>query len=404
MKILFLTTQFPYPIDNGGKHGAINGLKVIAKNNDVTVLSFTEEPFYINEGVDFFKKQFVNVNFENPIFHSIHIRKKPLKLLIVMLKGFFSKLPYLVTKFENRLMYKKIDQMFSLNNWEIVFIDYLNMWLYGEYIQKKYSNSYSLLILKDHNIEYEIVKQAANNSHGIKKNVLNREWRLTKAYEERAIKKADLVFSVCNENTSIIKEINKKSFTMLPTYESKTVYSIRKPSHRILYVGSLSWGANLDGLKWFVNRVLPKIIDKIPDAVLTVVGGGLKQNPFLYNQGVDYKGYLKDISRIYDDHTVFVVPLFEGSGIRIKILEAFDNEIAVVSTTVGCSTIEAEDGKEIIIADDEVNFALGVIELLQNEEKNKQLTINAKSFLRERFGLDKRQDEFKKIIEKEKNY
>ena len=56
IKVLFITTQFPYPLDNGGKIGAFNGINVVSKNNDITVLSFSEEPQFIQEGIDYYKK------------------------------------------------------------------------------------------------------------------------------------------------------------------------------------------------------------------------------------------------------------------------------------------------------------------------------------------------------------
>ena len=96
---------------------------------------------------------------------------------------------------------------------------------------------------------------------------------------------------------------------------------------------------------------------------------------------------MKDISGVYEDKMVFIVPLFEGSGIRIKILEAFDNEVPVVSTSIGCGTIGAIDGEQLIVADDKDEFAKGVIKLLQDEKLNKD-------------SLTKRQEEFENEIQK----
>lgn len=158
MTILFITTQFPYPLDNGGKIGAFNGICVVSRDNNVTVLSFSEQPEFINEGMAYFKDELPNVRFERPIFHSVHIRKKPFTLARVMLKDYLKNLPYVTAKFENKNMYRLIDENFVNQRWDIVFIDYLNMQVYGEYISKKYKEKYRYMILKDHNLEYEIVK------------------------------------------------------------------------------------------------------------------------------------------------------------------------------------------------------------------------------------------------------
>lgn len=399
MKILFLTTQFPYPLDNGGKIGAYNGLSVLSKGkNDITVLSFSEEPNTIKEGIEYYKNTFQNITFKTPILHSVHIRKKPFKLIQAMLRNYFFCQPYVVAKFHNKKMYQEIDGLFSHKKWDIVFIDYLNMSSYGEYIQRKYKDKYSLFILKDHNIEFELVKQEAANSKGLKKLILEEEWKRTKKYEINRIKEADCVFSVCDDNTNVFKKINKNSYSMLPAFEMLEIKRPYPRNNNILYMGNLSWGANSKGLIWFVNNVLPIIKAKVKDVNLIVVGSGSSNNMFKDNECIDYRGYVKDISGIYDNIKVFIVPLFEGSGIRIKILEAFNNEVPVVSTELGCSTIGAVNKSEIYIEDSPGRFADAVIQLIKNPELNVRVRYKAKEFLRNRFSLDSRYDEFYKII------
>ena len=399
MKILYITTQFPFPLDNGGKKGAFNGISVVSRENDVTVLSFPEQPKYIDEGLQYFREVFPNVVFERPILHSVHIRKKPLKLARVMINDYVRNMPYVTVKFENSKMYKLIDKKFKYQEWDLVFIDYLNMQIYGEYIKKKHAGNFKCMILKDHNLEYEIVRQASDKERGIKKAILEAEWKRTLEYEKKAISAADLVYSVCEENTNFMKKYNPSAHTMLPTYESKKLMH-KTLGTGILFMGNLSWGANMDGLIWFVDEVLPRVNKIIPDVRLTVVGSGPAENPFLNNQNVIYKGYVKDISNIYDDQTVFIVPLFVGSGIRIKILDAFNNGIAVVSTKLGCETIGASDGKELFIRDDAEGFSEAVISLLVDSDLRDRMEFDASKFLECKFSLKARQDEFKNDVGK----
>lgn len=397
-KCLFITTQFPYPLDNGGKIGAYNGLRVVSANYDITVLSFSEEQQYIEEGINFFKTKLPNVTFDRPIKHDIHIRNRPLKLAKVMSKNFLQNIPYITMKFKNINMFKLIDNKFENNKfWDIVFIDYLNMGIYQEYIQKEYNGQYGTLILKDHNIEYEIIKQAAFNEIGIKKIILHREWKMTKKYEEKSIKLADVTFSVCDANTEFLKKYNENSYTMLPIFNILPE-RVQLHTNNILYIGNLSWKANFEGLKWFIDKVMPNILNVIPDAKLTIVGSGPNKNVFNKYSFVSYLGYVKDITHIYDTQSVFIVPLFEGSGIRIKILEAFNNEIAVVSTELGCKTIGVKNNQEIIIANDSVEFAEGVIKLLSDPIVNDKMVETAKTFLKNYYSLEIRQREFIEVL------
>ncbi len=396
-EILFLTTQFPYPLDNGGKIGAFNGLNVISKKYKVTVLSFVEDDSVIEEGINYFKDVLPNVTFIQPIRHDVHIRKKPVKLARAILAGTVFNIPYAVSKFRNKEMYATIDRIIKDKHWSAVFVDYINMCSYGKYIRENYKHHYDFYIFKDHNKEYEIVEQEAKKYTGIRKRILENDAKRTLMCESDEARNADLVYSVCADNTEFLSKFNSNAHSMLPTYSTqKMEVELAEVNNTtdILYVGGLSWAANLEGLKWFVDEVFPIIQERIPNVTLTIVGGGLDYNPFELHKGIKYLGYVKKLDEVYLDKGVFIVPLFEGSGIRIKILEAFDNMVPVVSTSLGCNTIGAVNNHQLIIADDASGFAKGVITLLSDKEFNMNMRKNAKLFLQDKFSLENRQEEF----------
>ena len=401
--ILFLTTQFPYPLDNGGKIGAFNGLSVVSKNNKVTVLSFAEDTSDFLEAEKYFKDILPNVTFIKPVKQDVHIRKKPLKLAWAILKGIINNIPYAIAKFENRDMTKAIDDIIKKQHWDLVFIDYINMCGYGRYIKAHYKEYFDYYIFKDHNKEYELVEQESKKYTGIKKIILEVDSQRTLMYEKKEAQEASIVYSVCDNNTEFLRKFNSNAHSMLPTYvikKEKVEKYPKKNTHKILFLGGLSWKANLDGLKWFVEDVFPIVKQNVSQASLTVVGGGLNYNPFERKEGIEYLGYMKDISSVYEDKMVFIVPLFEGSGIRIKILEAFDNQVPVVSTSIGCDTIGATNGEHLIVADNKDEFARGVIELLKNENLNRELREKAKIFLQNKYSLTTRQEEFENDVQK----
>lgn len=401
--ILFLTTQFPYPLDNGGKIGAFNGLSVVSKNNKVTVLSFAEDISYFSEAEEYFKEILPNVTFIEPVKQDVHIRKKPFKLAKAIVKGIINNVPYAIAKFENRAMIEVVDRVIKKQHWDLVFIDYINMCGYGQYIKAHYKDCFDYYIFKDHNKEFELVEQEAKKHSGIKKKILEADSSRTLMYEKQESQEASIVYSVCDNNTEFLKNFNSNAHSMLPTYAIRDDRLINYPknnTYKILFLGGLSWKANLDGLKWFVEDVFPTVRRKIPQATLTVIGGGLNFNPFDGKPGIDYLGYMKDISKAYEDKMVFIVPLFEGSGIRIKILEAFDNQVPVVSTSIGCDTIGATNGEHIIVADNKEEFAKGVVELLQDEALNKKMREKAKIFLRDKYSLTTRQEEFENDVQR----
>lgn len=395
MNILFLTPQFPFPLNNGGKIGAYNGISVLQNFANVTVLSFCEDEHEI-ERYENISEKFETVRYEKPIYHMVHIRKKVFKLLGALISSLFRGVPYLVSKFYDKKMLHLIDEQLKNNSYDVVFIDYLNMAIYGDYIKKKCLNM--KFVLKDHNVEYELFEQEAKKSSFIKKIVVKWQARLTKKYEVKHIAEADYVFTVCDDNVQKLSRYSTNIKAMKPTFDIKPFRSELHKGKGVLFIGSLSWKQNIDGLQWFFDNVWDKIYNEVPDVVLRIVGSGGDKVKF-DKPNVEIMGYVEDLSEVYNMSRVFIVPLLEGSGIRIKILEAFNNDIVVVSTNIGCDTIGA--GKnEIVSTDNPDEFACMIIKLLQDDILNNEIRYNAKQFLKKEYSLAERQKEIKEILYK----
>lgn len=398
MNILFITTQFPFPLNNGGKIGAYNGISVLQKFSNVTVLSFCEDIKEIEDYEQLVEK-FDSVIYKKPVYHRVHIRKNIFKLASALMSSFFRGIPYLVSKFYDKKMLKLIDEQLENGEYDIIFIDYLNMAVYGDYIKKKYGHRKYRYVLKDHNVEYELFEQEAEKSGFLKKIIVNWQARLTKKYEIAHIASADYVFTVCDDNVEKLVKYNENTRAMKPTYDIKPFREQLSSDNNVLFIGSLSWKQNIDGLQWFFSNVWNKVLDKVPNATMQLVGSGGSDELFS-EKNVTYLGYVDDLNSLYENAKVFVVPLLEGSGIRIKILEAFNNDVAVVSTVIGCDTIGAS-ADEIIATDDEEAFADAVASLLVDDELNNRIRFNAKQFLEREYSLVQRQKEIKEILSHE---
>ncbi|MBT8448727.1 MAG: glycosyltransferase family 4 protein, partial [Gammaproteobacteria bacterium] len=182
------------------------------------------------------------------------------------------------------------------------------------------------------------------------------------------------------------------------TYDVTDVDRSLSSEKSILYIGNLSWQPNMNGLNWFVDHVWSKIKQQEPDAVLNIVGSGEVETSFDSIEGINMLGYVEDLNELYQTHRAFIVPLLEGSGIRIKILEAFNHGIPVVSTRLACDTIGAEHGNELLIADAAEEFSHCVLNLLQSDKANESISARAKAFLKKHYSLSSRCDEYQGVL------
>ncbi len=150
---------------------------------------------------------------------------------------------------------------------------------------------------------------------------------------------------------------------------------------RLLYNGALTYGPNKDAVRWFVESILPRVREVVPEAHLVVTGRvpddcrELAQSP-----GVCLTGYLDDIRSALDEASVCVVPLRAGGGTRLKILEAWAAGVPVVSTPIGAAGLAgAENGRELLIAADAEDFASSVIGLLADAARRESLASAART-------------------------
>jgi len=144
---------------------------------------------------------------------------------------------------------------------------------------------------------------------------------------------------------------------------------LREP-YTMLFLGSFRHTPNQVALEWFTRYVLPLVVEKLPRARLRVVGSDPPPRhafPDPHN-AIDLLGFVADIQPLFSSCALFVCPIRSGSGVRVKLLEAFASGIPVVSTTLGAEGLARTGGEFCALADDAPAFAAKVVELLEDAE------------------------------------
>jgi glycosyltransferase involved in cell wall biosynthesis len=136
----------------------------------------------------------------------------------------------------------------------------------------------------------------------------------------------------------------------------------------MLFVGSFRHTPNRIALEWFVTHVLPLILEKQPAARLEMVGSDAPPAHTFggASHALDMLGYVEDVREPLSRYSVFVCPILSGSGVRVKLLEAFAAGIPVVSTTVGAEGLARKNGEFCSLADTPEAFAESVLALMAN--------------------------------------
>lgn len=153
----------------------------------------------------------------------------------------------------------------------------------------------------------------------------------------------------------------------------------RRP-RTILFLGSFRHAPNQAALDWFIRAVLPLVLEKLPDARLLVAGSDPPPRHAFHDpaNAIDLLGFVDDIQPLFSTCAVFICPIRSGSGVRVKLLEAFASGIPVVSTTLGAEGLARKDGEFCALADEPRAFAAAVIRLLEDPAYAADLAIRAR--------------------------
>ncbi|HYA17924.1 MAG TPA: glycosyltransferase [Bryobacteraceae bacterium] len=154
----------------------------------------------------------------------------------------------------------------------------------------------------------------------------------------------------------------------------------RQP-YTMLFLGSFRHTPNKVALEWFAREVLPLIVAKVPEARILVAGA---EPPHRHSfadpaNAVDLLGFVDDVEPLFSACALFVCPIRSGSGVRVKLLEAFSSGIPVVSTRLGAEGLARTDGEFCALADDAGTFAAKAVELLLDAERAAQMAARARA-------------------------
>jgi glycosyltransferase involved in cell wall biosynthesis len=167
----------------------------------------------------------------------------------------------------------------------------------------------------------------------------------------------------------------------------------------LIFVGNFRHTPNVTGIMWFLKHAWPKIRARCPSARLYIVGGNpppALQDLHGYN-GVTVTGRVDDIRPFLQQASVFVAPLFDGAGLRGKVLEAWAMEKPVVGTHLAFQGLTASDGTICLMADNSETFAARVCELLDNRELARNMGRQARQVVLSSFTWDAFGEQYDRI-------
>jgi glycosyltransferase involved in cell wall biosynthesis len=259
------------------------------------------------------------------------------------------------------------------------------------YLSTIRSNVNTKVILRSHNIEHQIWNKLALGEKNIFKRIylsyLSK--KLYKA-EIEAWRSVDGIACISYDDLQFTRALSQK-----PSYLLQVAMPVQSPVEMVeqklkaYHIGSMDWLPNLEAINGFIENTLPAVLREFPEFEFHIAGR--KMPTSFYDKktpGIVSWGEVESAESFARNFQIMLVPLQSGSGIRIKILEAFAMGIAVISTKQGIRGLDVEDRKEYYNAETPEEWVNALRELKNPEERNR-IGKNAQIFMEESYSNTK---------------
>ncbi len=394
---VLLTVPRPlFPPDTGGKIRSLNILGRLAQRVEIHAVSFADP---IRDAAAIAKMRSTFASF-TPVFWR-EATKGSLRFYREVLTNQCSALPYFLAKFHQPRFRATVEELAARRQFNLIFCDFLHT------AAPLAESPLRPRLVFQHNVEFLLRKRKWElEKHPLRKLVLGSEWRKTRTIEAQVCRSFDHIIAVSQQDQQTLShEFGVKNVSTLPTGVDTDFFRPfdgQPQAGNLVFVGSMDWDPNEDGIMWFLREVYPRIHDAIPNASLSVVG----RNPSsrlraaaARQPGVRVTGWVPDVRPHLAQAEVVVVPLRAGGGTRIKIPEAMAMGKPVVATPVGAEGLPFCDGREIRIAEPPDEFAHAVVELLRNPSLRNLIGTHARTQVVSQYSWDVVVDRLEEILE-----
>jgi len=387
VRILYLAPHEPWPLNTGARLRDYHLARELAKRASVTFVGVRNEtdpesPMPPSE-----------CGFERTVI----LTKKTSYTVGRVLQGLAGPMPVTVLNYWSEEMRRQIAGLLAENRFDSVQVEAVHFAMYLDVIRSAASRP--ALISDWHNIESEMMWRYGDKASLARKLVARRTAALIERVEKQILSSCDACTVVSEREREKVGQLfGYRNAVVVPNGMAVGDYGVdeiekaakQSPaaigSKYLLFVGSMDYHANVEGVAWFVEAVWPRLRGRFADLKLVIVG----RNPSpqivkLEGPEVIVTGTVDDVRPYYAGASAMVAPLRVGSGTRLKILEAMAARVPVVATGLGAEGIDVTSGKDILLADTAEEFADAVERVLSSPELASAISGAARKLVEESY-------------------
>ncbi len=377
-KLLFLTSELPFPPQSGGKVKTLKMIQALANKYEVTLVCPLK-----GEDRSHLKAFHAISPCVNHIHASLDVPRSARSLAASYARGW----PLNVHRSHHPLLAAQTKEI--ADQFDMIMMDHYEVFTY---VPRSYTG---LTVYHAHNAYYKMwARYASLPGNPAVRAAAWLESRRVRRCESLVARQADLVFAAPNDANELVAS-GVASDSIRDTYHLGDDRQLDLPELRfsetykkLMYVGFLGWEPNAQGLLWFIDTVWPRLVLQHPDLKFDIVGkaaGQQLQAAVAAHPGIRLRGFVDDLQVVYRESRVSVAPLLFGSGMKVKVLDSMARGMPTVTTPVGAEGIDVENGRHLMIAKDAAAMANNILALVDDPALWRRLCTESRSLVRDRY-------------------
>ena len=376
MKLVVLLSRLPYPLEKGDKLRAYHQIKELAKNHEIHLVCLTDQKIK-EEWISEIKK----------ICKELHVFKLN-KALIYWntAKQFFTDKPYQVGYFYQRSIQKKINSVISELKPDHIYCQLIRTAEYVKNIQHiKKTIDYMDALGKG-------MFRRAEIATGIKKRLFRIEGKRLSEYENRIFDYFNHHTIISEQDRKFINHAQQNNIVVIENGIDESFFNFDRALEKkydLVFTGNMNYAPNIECSEFIVHEILPILLLKNPTIQLLISGANPnKRIVNLVGKNVSISGWVEDIRTSYASGKIFVAPLFIGTGLQNKLLEAMAMGVPCVTTTLAGNGLGLGNSNIVLVADSKEEFAEKISSLLDNQDLYKQVSTSAREYVQRSFSWE----------------
>jgi polysaccharide biosynthesis protein PslH len=393
MKILWLSHLIPYPPKGGVLQRSHNLLKELARYHEVDLLAFNQKALIgalfksIETGVEEARSA-LSLICRRLAFFDIPSDRTAWGPYALALKSLVRE-PYNINWLKSQAFANTLSNWLQEEDYDLVHFDTISLVPFFSLVPPTIATS-----LDHHNIEsHMLLRRAGNETSLLKRGYFWQEGLRLAHYERRFCPLFSLNITCSDIDAErllkLAPETNVRTIPNGVDLEYFKPQGLPSQPNRLIFVGTMNWYPNIDAVLYIAEKLWPRLKQKHPGLACDIIGA----NPpasirALADRLPDFHihGFVDDVRPYIGAATIYVCPIRDGGGTKLKILDAMSMEKAVVAHPVACEGINVWHDHNVILAENDTMFIEHIDHLLGADEKRDALGKAARRLMEESYG------------------